>query len=55
MLSPDRTRALLNTSRNKISDTTGPSMSEIQVPTNLGPSRAEHQLRVRLEESGLTD
>ena len=30
-------------------------MSEMEVPTNLGPSRAEHQLSVYLEEHSLTD
>lgn len=54
-LSPDRTEALLNMTRSKISDTVGASMSEIQVPTNLGPSRAAHQLSVYLEEHSLTD
>lgn len=54
MLSPDRTVALLNKTRNKISDTMEASMSEVQVPTNLGPSRAEHLLSVHLEEHSLT-
>jgi len=55
LLSPDRTEALLNMSRSKVSDTMGASMSEIQVPTNLGPSRPEHQLSVYLEQHSLTD
>lgn len=55
LLSPDRTKALLNMTRSKISDTMGASMSEMEVPTNLGPSRAEHQLSVYLEEHSLTD
>lgn len=53
MLSPDRTEALLKMTRSKISDTMGASMSEIQVLTNLGPSRTE--ISVYLEELGLTD
>lgn len=40
--------------RTKISDTVEASVSEIQVPTNLGPSRAEHLLGVHLEEHSLT-
>lgn len=54
MLSPDRTVALLNMTRSKISDTMEASMSETRVPTNLGPSRAEHLLSVHLEEHSLT-
>lgn len=54
LLSHDRTVALLNMTRSKISDTMEASTSEIQVPINLGPSRAEHLLSVHLEEHSLT-
>lgn len=54
MPSPDGTVALLNKTRSKITDTMEASMSEVQVPTNSGPSRAEHLLSVHLEEHSLT-